>query len=110
MLDLIEKRAANVYTVYGDKLAPLVLPKKNLWNEPPPAGVNLGGVWPALRNLTKTAAFDSYLTVGPVAGNPTGMGLGSVGIDFGACVRSFVRSFVRSCALSVSLSLCVPSS
>jgi hypothetical protein len=105
MLDLVEKRAANVYTLYGDKLAPLVLPKKNLWNEPPPAGVNLGGVWPALRNLTKTAAFDSYLTVGPVAGNPAGMGLGSVGIDFGAFVRSFVRSFV--CPICLSLSLCV---
>ena len=26
MLDLIEKRAANVYTVFGDKLAPLILP------------------------------------------------------------------------------------
>lgn len=49
MLDLVEKRAANVYTVYGDKLAPLILPGEHIFNEPSPAGVNLGGVWPALR-------------------------------------------------------------
>ena len=49
MLDLIEKRAANVYTIYGDKLAPLILPDEHIFNEPAPAGVNLGGVWPALR-------------------------------------------------------------
>lgn len=60
MLDLIEKRAANVYTIYGDTLAPMVLPP-HLFDEPQPAGANLGGVWPALRNLTTTAGFDSYL-------------------------------------------------
>ena len=46
---MIEKRAANVYTIYGDRMAPLIIPDKHIYNEPAPAGVNLGGVWPALR-------------------------------------------------------------
>ena len=39
--------------------------------------------------MSKSAAYDSYLTVGPIAGNPPGLGLGSVGIDFGAPCRSY---------------------
>lgn len=55
MLDLIEKRAANIYTIYGDKLAPLILPDKHVFNEPLPMGANIGGVWPAFRYDTTTA-------------------------------------------------------
>eukprot|EP01045_Picozoa_sp_COSAG04_P021093 COSAG04_NODE_2234_length_4478_cov_3.383878_2_plen_658_part_00 len=87
MLDLIEKRASNLYTVFGDSLAPMVLPP-HLHDEPSPAGVNLGGVWPALRNLTATSRFDSYLTVGAVSGNPGNSAIGSVGIDFRAWGRA----------------------
>ena len=92
-LDLIPKRSRNVYTIFGDKKSAMQLPPE-LFNELPPAGVDLGGVHPALHNLTTTAQYDSWLTVGPVdagassGGSGGGHGLGSVGLDFKRFGRS----------------------
>lgn len=80
-LDLIAKRAANVYTIFGDTRGPMLLPPK-LWNERPPFGADLAGVHKAFHNISKSSIYDSWLTVGPTEGNPSGIGLGSAGIDF----------------------------
>jgi hypothetical protein len=71
--------AANVYTVYGTEENPLRMPAA--YHEPAPFGSDIGGVSPTFFELSPTAEYDSWLTVGATDGLAAGE-LSATGIDF----------------------------
>jgi serine/threonine protein kinase len=71
--------ARNVYAIYGDENAALWMPPAH--QEGDPFGADVGGVSEASMEASPTAAFDSWLTVGPTDGGDAAS-LGSMGIDW----------------------------
>ena len=66
----------NIYTIFGDRLSPIVMPPA--YQSGQPFGANLGGINPGLVKVSQagSARFDSWLTVGPTEGAADGQ-LGS---------------------------------
>jgi hypothetical protein len=69
--------AENVYSVFGDTLNPVMLPAAYQ----DPDGVDVGGVGQDAVGRAPSAAFDSWLTVGLVAGDSLSQ-LSATGFDF----------------------------
>ena len=70
--------AENCYAIYGDS-RPLMFPPAYQVDQP--FGVNVGGVSPLMYQVNPLSQYDSWLTIGEVAGNSASV-VSSIGIDF----------------------------
>merc|ERR1719329_600852 len=71
--------ASNIYALWGSIARPMNAPAA--YQEGTPFGTNVGGVAPAFIAVSASAAYDSWLTIGPTDGS-AGSAIASIGIDW----------------------------